>query len=63
MSDVRLRKYIKCYGTLQWTTSHKIFSPFTLDIHIQFGEQVCLIRVSVPRRAKEGDGVKKPQVS
>jgi hypothetical protein len=29
----------------------------TLDIHIQFGELVFLIKVSVPRRAKEGDGV------
>jgi hypothetical protein len=28
-----------------------------LDIHIQFGELVYAIRVSVPRRAKEGGGV------
>jgi hypothetical protein len=29
----------------------------TLDIHLQFGELVFSIRVSVTRRAKEGDGV------
>jgi hypothetical protein len=31
-----------------------------LDTTQEFGEQVYSIRVSLPRRAKEGNGVKKP---
>jgi hypothetical protein len=36
---------------------NKPLQNVTLDILIQFGVLVCSIRVSVPRRAKEGDCV------
>ena len=36
---------------------NKPLQTVTLDILIQFGELVCLIRESVSRRAKEGDCV------
>jgi hypothetical protein len=60
ISDAILKKYQKRDGTLQWRTGHEIFfakryqlQTVTLDILIQFGELVCSIRVSVPRRTKE----------